>query len=197
MALGSTRHFPKESQSAVREAAVRHARHIRNTSSCRRESWPKFYDCAPLPNADIDQSSLSATLGARPETEWPAPASSAHNTDETMNNSLLSASSSNLSCDVDIAACDLPVTGTGRSWHHWNAFGSNLSFVEAASDALRSNRTHLSVIHVDALKIRRCLAPWGFNSPSGHQPQSHVGRWFQGISISRNYPCPGLSLHAL
>ena len=67
-----------------------------------------------------------------------------------------------------VCACDLPVTGTGRSWHHWNAFGSNLSFVEAASDALRSNCTHLSVIHVDALKIRRCLAPWGFNSPSRH-----------------------------
>jgi hypothetical protein len=29
------------------------------------------------------------------------------------------------------------------------------------------------------LKIRRCLAPWGFNSPSRHQPQSRVGRGSQ------------------
>src|SRR5205814_10517603 len=40
--------------------------------------------------------------------------------------------------------------------------------------------------HLHSLKIRRCLAPWGFNSPSRHQHKSRVGRGLQHIRDSGN-----------
>jgi hypothetical protein len=45
---------------------------------------------------------------------------------------------------------------------------------EPVSDALQRNPAHWVVIALRALKIRRCLAPWGFNSPSRHHPQNPV-----------------------
>ena len=64
-------------------------------------------------------------------------------------------------------ACDAVVTGTGRNQHIWEGIGSNSIFAETASDALSSSSKQWKVVHFDALKIRRYLVPWGFNSPPG------------------------------
>ena len=40
--------------------------------------------------------------------------------------------------------------------------------------------------HFHSLKIRRCLAPWGFNSPSRHHHQSRVGRGPNAYQRLRN-----------
>src|SRR4051794_8503677 len=66
-------------------------------------------------------------------------------------------------------SCDALVTGRGRTRHIWKVIGSISIFVGTASDALKSNCNHGKVDHFDALKIRRYLVPWGFNSPSRNQ----------------------------
>jgi hypothetical protein len=45
--------------------------------------------------------------------------------------------------------------------------GGNSILVETAPDALKSDGRHSRAISLDPLKIRRYVAPWGFNSPPG------------------------------
>jgi hypothetical protein len=62
-------------------------------------------------------------------------------------------------------ACDAVVTGEECNGHIWKGTGGNSIFDETASDALSSSSKQWKVVHFDALKIRRYLVPWGFNSP--------------------------------
>src|SRR5882672_9646046 len=60
-----------------------------------------------------------------------------------------------------LRACDATVTGAERNWHSWNAIGVNSTFVETASDALRSNSAYSKVDYPGDLKIRRAPALGG------------------------------------
>jgi hypothetical protein len=59
------------------------------------------------------------------------------------------------------------------------------AMVTTGISSAKTHSTHLTLtmdwgtevpVTVTGTKIRRCLAPWGFNSPSRHQHQSRVGR---------------------
>jgi len=79
------------------------------------------------------------------------------------------------------------VTGRGRNQHIWKGIGGNSIFDETASDALSSSSKQWKVVHFDALKIRRYLVPWGFNSPSRHHlPKPQGTRLLKCLRLQRN-----------
>jgi hypothetical protein len=45
---------------------------------------------------------------------------------------------------------------------------------KTASDALKRNQEYSTAIRFHALKIRRYLVPWGFDSPSRHHDSKHL-----------------------
>ena len=79
---------------------------------------------------------------------------------------------------------DAPVTGTRRKYEICKVNAGSHIFAETASDGLRSNWKHCRAIRFHPLKIRRYLVPWGFNSPSRHQPQSPCGAQVSSFSIA-------------
>src|SRR6185369_652194 len=91
---------------------------------------------------------------------------------------LLSHGISNISCpdrtssrpniSHETNVCDAVVTENGRKQATSEVLDGNTELFGTASDAFKSIKQYSRVDRIPSLKIRRCLAPWGFNSPSRH-----------------------------